>query len=311
MKTLTALTLVLIVALTALPAAAQQGGVTRYVYDQNGRLHAVIAPNGEAAVYEYDPAGNFTAIRRLAADALEVLDFVPRQGAVGAQVTLYGVGFGAGVSKVEFNGTAATIIRPGDYSILVEVPPGATTGPIKVTTARASFTTRSPFTVKGVGIIPGFAVLLPGRSYQFQAVISGTTESGLKWSVNDIEGGNSSVGTITPSGLYTAPETLRGVNQFFVQAVSAADPTIAGEARVTITDVGVEAASAAVSVKIQMPPPPIDAKPFSAAVSVRVSQPEPPVPANPFSSAVSVRIGTPVEPLHTESFMSLRDALKR
>ena len=37
---------------------AQQGGTTRYVYDDNGRLIAVISPTGEANVYEYDAAGN-------------------------------------------------------------------------------------------------------------------------------------------------------------------------------------------------------------------------------------------------------------
>ncbi len=301
-----ALVLLASLAVLSQPVAAQQGGTTRYVYDQNGRLRAVIAPNGEAGVYEYDPAGNFTAIRRLAADALEVLEFTPRQGPVGTQVTLYGVGFGAGVNSVEFNGTAAIIISCNANSILAQVPPGATTGPIRVTTARGSFTTLSPFTVKGIGIIPAFAVLSPGRSYQFQAVISGTTESGLKWGVNDIEGGNSSLGTITPNGLYTAPETLRGANQFFIQAVSAADPTMAGEARVTITDSGVEASSAAVSVKIQVPPTPIIANSFSFAVSVSHDvMPKPPLFVNEFSSGVSVRQSSPIEPLRTEHFSNV------
>ena len=45
---------------------AQQGWTTSYVYDDNGRLHAVISPSGEAVVYEYDAAGNITSIRRLA-----------------------------------------------------------------------------------------------------------------------------------------------------------------------------------------------------------------------------------------------------
>src|SRR5947209_12426193 len=59
---------------------AQQGGTTRYVYDEDGRLHAVIAPTGEAVVYEYDAAGNITAVRRLAADALAIFTFSPRAG---------------------------------------------------------------------------------------------------------------------------------------------------------------------------------------------------------------------------------------
>ncbi|HEU4765959.1 MAG TPA: RHS repeat domain-containing protein, partial [Pyrinomonadaceae bacterium] len=38
--------------------ATAQEQASRYVYDDDGRLRAVIAPNGEAAVYEYDSAGN-------------------------------------------------------------------------------------------------------------------------------------------------------------------------------------------------------------------------------------------------------------
>ena len=60
--------------------AQQQGSTTRYVYDENGRLHAVISPMGEAVVYEYDAAGNITSIQRLAADALALFGFSPHEG---------------------------------------------------------------------------------------------------------------------------------------------------------------------------------------------------------------------------------------
>jgi YD repeat-containing protein len=74
------LTLLLILILNAqfLTVSAQQGTTTTYVYDANGRLHAVIAATGEAVVYEYDSAGNITAIRRLPASALAILSFSPR-----------------------------------------------------------------------------------------------------------------------------------------------------------------------------------------------------------------------------------------
>ncbi|HEX9005571.1 MAG TPA: DUF6399 domain-containing protein [Blastocatellia bacterium] len=81
--------------------------MTRYVYDNNWRVRAVLAPTGEAAVYDYDPAGNVTAIRRLRVNACEALEFNPQQGTSGALVTIYGVGFGGQVSGVSFNGVAA------------------------------------------------------------------------------------------------------------------------------------------------------------------------------------------------------------
>src|SRR5207237_2196146 len=125
-------------ALTALAAAglalcvsasvfARQGGTTRYVYDENGRLHAVISPSGEAVVYEYDAAGNITAVRRLAADALVIFAFNPRAGIPGDIVTLVGVGFGGGVQSVSFNGAAAHVVEVTQSTIVAEVPQGATT----------------------------------------------------------------------------------------------------------------------------------------------------------------------------------------
>jgi YD repeat-containing protein len=46
------------------PVVAQQGGTANYFYDSNGRLTAVLSPTGDAAIYNYDPAGNFTSITR-------------------------------------------------------------------------------------------------------------------------------------------------------------------------------------------------------------------------------------------------------
>ena len=93
--------LIIVFAVAALPlTTAAQGGTSRYVYDDNGRLRAVVAPNGEANIYDYDAAGNFTSIRRVASNFLEIFTFYPRQGVAGDQVTLIGLGFGAGVSNV-------------------------------------------------------------------------------------------------------------------------------------------------------------------------------------------------------------------
>src|SRR5215470_991686 len=89
---------------TSLSAIAQQPTTTRYIYGNNGRLRAVVAPNGDAAIYDYDPAGNITAIRRLGAEGFAFLSFTPDIGAIGDRVTLYGVNIGIGVNSVAFNG---------------------------------------------------------------------------------------------------------------------------------------------------------------------------------------------------------------
>src|SRR5256714_3892112 len=124
---------------------AQQGGTTRYVYDEDGRLHAVISPSGEAVVYEYDAAGNITAVRRLAADALAIFTFSPRAGIYGDLVTFVGSGFGGGISDVSFNGASARVVDVTPSTVVAEVPQGATTGLVTITTPRGSVTTTEPF----------------------------------------------------------------------------------------------------------------------------------------------------------------------
>jgi hypothetical protein len=295
MKTLTALALVLIVALAALPVAAQQGGVTRYVYDQNGRLRAVISPNGEAAVYEYDPAGNFTAIRRLGTNACEALEFTPRQGPFGAKVTIYGVGFKGEVSAVSFNGVAARIVSQTPASVVVEVPSSATTGPITVTVPCRTLTLRPDFTVSGVQVVPLAITLLPGRTFQFTANVAGLIDQRVEWSVNEIVGGNQSVGVITESGLYTTPASAVGA-QFMVRATSVEEPSLFGEALVRAPgEKALELLASAVSVRYGPPPPNNNAPAYLAgnAVSVRYG-PLPPnnnSPAFLAGGAVSVRYG--------------------
>jgi YD repeat-containing protein len=226
--------LLLIAALSV--CAYAQGSATRYVYDDNGRLRAVIAPNGEANVYEYDAAGNITAIRRNTATTLEALDFYPREGVPGTQVTIVGTGFGAGVNSVLFNGAPAQIVSTNAPQIIVTVPSGATTGPISVTTASGTVTTALPFTVKGIGVTPPSATLLSDRTLQFAATVVVAGAPDVVWSVAGIEGGTPAVGTIDATGLYTAPRLVPSlpIAVFRVRATSVSDPSVYGEAVVTV-----------------------------------------------------------------------------
>ena len=70
----------------------------------------------------------------------------PGSGRVGTTVQVNGT-YLAGVSSVRFNGTAATFTIAADTMLLTKVPPGATSGPVTVTTPRATATSPSPFTV--------------------------------------------------------------------------------------------------------------------------------------------------------------------
>jgi YD repeat-containing protein len=121
----------------------------RYVYDAAGRLVAVIDQNGDAAVYTYDAVGNVLSIARQSAGVVSILQFFPKSGTVGQNVTLYGTGFSATPSQntVTFNGTSATIVSATTTQIVATVPTGATTGSIAVTTPSGNATSSSAFSV--------------------------------------------------------------------------------------------------------------------------------------------------------------------
>ena len=69
---------------------------------------------------------------------------------------------------------------------------------------------------------------------QFMATVTGTRSTAVNWSVNNVAGGNSSVGTISASGLYTAPEMTPSVSIVTVTATTQAEPQASGSATVQI-----------------------------------------------------------------------------
>jgi len=286
---------VLYLALVITPIiSAQQGGNTTYLYDDDGRLRAVLSPSGEAAIYEYDAAGNFTAIRRLTPNDLELITFTPRQGPVGTLVTVFGSGFNQGVTAVSFNGVMANIVSVNPVSVSALVPQGATTGPISVLTPRGTVNTTTPFMVKGVLISPRSVTLPALDSAQFGVSVSGAPTSAVAWSVNGINGGNATVGTITAGGFYTAPD-LSGSNpvQYVVRATSVDDSELFDEATANVIPFGsgYQFRSGGLSVRYGAPPnsPPTF---VTSAVSVRYGTPANNPPAY-INGAVSVQYGTP------------------
>lgn len=227
--------LVVVFSTFLLSATAQQGNTTTYVYDANGRLHAVIYPVGDAVVYEYDAAGNISAIRRLPATTLAILSFSPHEGIPGDLVTFIGLGFGGGVNDVSFNGASATIVSVTPTKVVAVVPEAATTGLVTITTPTGSVSTATPFTIAGLRITPSVASVKFGESVQFVSeVLPATLDQTVEWSVEGVIGGNASIGTISADGVYTAPNTR--FSALTIRATSVADNTRFGEAHVTVND---------------------------------------------------------------------------
>jgi hypothetical protein len=97
----------------------------------------------------------------------------------------------------------------------------------------ATFNGQGPPPVS-VTVAPTTANVLLGNTQQFGATVSGTTNTAVTWSVNGISGGNSTIGTISTAGLYTAPRDLPNAATGTVTATSQADANARGNAAVTV-----------------------------------------------------------------------------
>ena len=101
-----------------------------------------------------------------------------------------------------------------------------------------------------VAVTPSPINVAVSSQEQFTATVTGTSNTAVTWEVNGVTGGNSTVGTITTSGVYTAPATIPTPATVTVTAVSAADNSSSGSAQATIV-----ASGDAVNVAVTTNPP--------------------------------------------------------
>src|SRR5579864_8957477 len=87
--------------------------------------------------------------------------------------------------------------------------------------------------VVSVAISPASATVSAGGTQQFQATVSGSSNTAVQWQVNGVTGGTTANGTISTSGLYTAPPTTVTIS-VTVTAVASADTSKTANATVTV-----------------------------------------------------------------------------
>jgi Concanavalin A-like lectin/glucanases superfamily/Domain of unknown function (DUF2341) len=80
-----------------------------------------------------------------------------------------------------------------------------------------------------VTVSPGVASLPTGGAQQFTATVVNATNTAVTWTINPV-----GVGSISASGLYTAPATLNGQQTVSIIATSLADQTQSASATVTL-----------------------------------------------------------------------------
>jgi hypothetical protein len=134
-----------------------------------------------------------------------------------------------------------SINSTGTYTAPAALPCPATVTVTAVSAADETKSASAMVTVSGstpggtasVSISPLRAALTTGQSQAFTATVTGNTVTCVTWEVDSIPGGNSSVGTVSATGVYSPPSAA---GTHTVAARIMADSTASASASVFITD---------------------------------------------------------------------------
>jgi len=83
-----------------------------------------------------------------------------------------------------------------------------------------------------VAVTPASPCILPSESLQFNAIVTAQSNKAVSWYVDNVLSGNTTVGRITTSGLYTAPPYT---GSHLIKAVSQASSSIYGTSAINVT----------------------------------------------------------------------------
>lgn len=211
-----------------------------------GALEAALRPIAAVAVpaavsagqdVELSAAGSAAACGRLiAAYAWSVVD---------------GGASGTGVSSTDTATTSVTAPTQGTVTVRVTVTDDAgrtdtadvIVGPASATTTAPADagTEACPTTVVPpapppvtVTVTPSAAAVQAEATQAFSAVVRNASDTAVTWEVDGVPGGNSTVGTISAIGVYTAPAAVPSPSTVTVSAVASADASVTGAAFVTV-----------------------------------------------------------------------------
>ncbi len=137
------------------------------------------------------------------------------------------------------NATVGTISTAGLYTAPAQVPNPdvVNVGAVAHVDSSASATVPVyiwPAIPVTVSISPQDQSVVVGTTLQFTATVDNTEDKAVQWQVNGIEGGNSTIGTISASGLFTAPAAVPSPAKETITAVSHADASKSASTSATI-----------------------------------------------------------------------------
>jgi hypothetical protein len=154
----------------------------------------------------------------------------------------------AALRKTIMSGTYNGI--PFDYSVCTT--PFLYSAVIKDTSVLAPYISNTDYLfgvpaidAVNITISPLRATVQSGKKQQFEANITGTTNTGVIWQVNGVTGGNATIGNISTTGLYNAPRLVPSLATVTVAAIAKANTTRSAAATLTVAAVPPVAGNAA------------------------------------------------------------------
>src|SRR5258708_570535 len=139
-------------------------------------------------------------------------------------------------------GTLANYVRSSDGQIKVQLVSNNASDAADIDYEAVLVTYSSGPPPVTVSISPTSATLNGGGTQQFTATVTGTTNTAVTWSLTG-------AGTLSGTGLYTAPATVASQTTATVTATSQADTTKSASATVTINPVAVSISPTSASVQ--------------------------------------------------------------
>jgi hypothetical protein len=142
--------------------------------------------------------------------------------------------------------STGTISTSGVFTAPATVPSPATVTVTAIAQADASKSASATVTITSsstpapvsISISPGTASVAIGASQTFTATVQKTSNTAVTWQVNGATGGSASTGTISTSGVFTAPATVPSPATVTVTAIAQANTSMSASATVTITAAG-------------------------------------------------------------------------
>jgi hypothetical protein len=135
------------------------------------------------------------------------------------------------------NATVGTVTSAGLYTAPAVIPSPATVSVTAVSAADPTQSGSASVTIApvSVSVSPAVATLPVLGTQSFVATVLYSSNTAVTWQVNGVTGGNASIGTVSTSGVYTAPASVPSPAAVTVTAVSVAQPSQSGSASVTVT----------------------------------------------------------------------------